>query len=336
MIAGDTHPKVARSSTARPTARCSIDRAAGARGVAASVDFDAGYLDARRAGRADPVGRRRGAAVRLPRAGHLRRARRGGRGRAAGGRHRLPARGRAAGQRRRDRRAPAGPGGARRRAAPGADRAGAGRRRWPPRRAAWRRSSPGQRSPRGTPRSADGSARQRRASCRRDAPAADASPTSSAHRRFGMFEHADHAVPAPSTATASTTWLARSSSRSREPEPSPLVLGARPNVTRASSPTRRDATGGYPEPAAATRPLARTSRRRGLLGPERLGLRCAALVRRRLPGRRAPGRCSTMARRAALAVATGDGLRRARRRRGSRPCPRHDPARGSAGRRRRR
>ena len=129
-VVGQTHPKV-RAQQGEVYRDRLIERAE--QGGSGLVHFDDRYLTTPELHRAGPAGRHRAAALRLPRAGDLRRADRGGHRGQTGHLHRVPARRRAVdGRGGPDRRAP-GSDQHRRRTPPGAHRAGAGRRACAPR-----------------------------------------------------------------------------------------------------------------------------------------------------------------------------------------------------------
>ena len=135
------------------------------------------------------------------------------------------------------------------------------------------------------------------------------------------------------TATAPTTWPGCWSLPPRAAtRPPPHRSGAaRLPVPRRRPGRRRHGA----QPARRRRPLARPTRRRGLLGPGDVGLRhgdAPGTGGLDAPGRRVGVRTRP---RAALAVAAGDGLRRARRRRGAHRRSRGTSARAAAGRCRR-
>ena len=107
LVVGETHPRVLERDG--EAYRDGLIARARALGVGDMVTFQSGYLDVDALELARRVRRRGDPAVRLPRAGHLRRAHRGGDGTSAGHRHGVRARRRAAGLGGRHRRRPRRP-----------------------------------------------------------------------------------------------------------------------------------------------------------------------------------------------------------------------------------
>ena len=301
-----------------------------------------------RAEPADPVGRRGGAAVRLDRAGHLGRADRGGRRRGAGGGDRVPARRRAARRRPGPARAAPGPGGDGRR-----DPARAGRPELasrldrPDRRpdaalAGGGRPVPGRWPPGCSPTAAPADAAAERARHERaDAAAGTAAgpPGRRSRHRTGRTSPACPTTPAcsstpatrssgASTATASTTCPAAcwspAGSRSRPPGWSALAERYLAFLTHAQGPD-----GAFRNRLGYDRrwldePSTGDWWGRALWGLGTAAARSTVPWIRREALRRVPAR-----RAAALAVAAGDGVRRAGRGRGAarRPArPRRPPS----------
>ena len=115
--------------------------------------------------------------------------------------------------------------------------------------------------------------------------------------------------------------------RRRAASPSPTVSRSSWPAPRSGSSPSQGVDRRIAQPAGRGRPMARPARGRGLLGAQRVGVRHGRAGAPR--GVDAPERPVVLRprRRAALAMAAGDGLRRARRRRGARrrPAPRTGP-----------
>ena len=100
--------------------------------------------------------------------------------------------------------------------------------------------------------------------------------------RYGTFEHADHATPRPEHGYCVDDMARLLLVTSRDARA--VAAGGRAGPAVSPLPRRRPgADRSNPEPALGRRPVARTSRRRRLLGPEPLGPR-HGVVLPRLPG----------------------------------------------------
>ena len=323
LIAGATHPKV------RAHARRGLPRDADAPGLAArarrrSVTFDDTYRDLAALTELIRLGRPRGAALRLRRPGHLGRPRRRRRRRPPGRGDRLPPRRRAA--------RPAAPGSSCPSATPApwptairgrAHRPRARRPRWPPRPAGWPPSCRGRRSPAATHELAERSSLRRSRRCRHDRPASRRSTTSSRMSDdIGTFEHADHVEPRREHGYCTDDMARVLVVVAREPRPGRGAADARPHGVPL--PRRRPGRD-RPDPQPADRPAAAGTGRRGVedcWGRSVWAFGTAVAPRpRRVDAPDAPWPYFDRGARAALAVAAGDGLRRARCGRGARRRP---------------